>query len=455
MEVAQILIDKKIQKVIIANLNDGIVCSHPEADFLIPYIKDSSEWGKHEAVMLKVDEQTQCIYIVSIHSTVRGRPEGGVRLINSSNFLSGLNDCLALSFSMTLKNAYAGIWEGGAKSVIIPFNERIFDLLMKEQAKTEKESVGLFRELLWRNYGGFISEMQGAYLVGEDMNLNSSDMRCILKYNVHTSCLPESVGGAGNPSPRTAKGIFKAVKATCEALFPASPEIKNKKIILKGAGLVGISLAEQLLEAGAILTIYDTDPKAKEKSTKLKDVTWKIIEKTEDEDQETFLKRFREKELEFLHSTPADIFSPNARSGTLTEELIEVLKVKAIVGAENAQIAKKEEKEIIARLNSLGITYIPEPCVNYMGVFSAYQEHRGILIADFEKKAEEIYKQTKKLIEDAKANNETPHSIFNKTALENAKEPHPIDGHRGIEIIKELVESWNPENKKQATSKIY
>ena len=443
MEVAQILIDNKIQKVIVANLNDGIACSHPEANFLIPLIKDSNEWRNHEAVMLRVDEQTECIYIVSIHSTVRGRPEGGVRLLNSSNFLSGLNDCLALSYGMTLKNAYAGIWEGGAKSVIIPFNERIFDLLMKEQAKTEKESVGLFRELLWRNYGGFISEMQGAYLVGEDMNLNSWDMRCILKYNVHSSCHSELVGGAGNPSPKTAKGIFKAIKATCEVMFPELPEIKNKKIILKGAGLVGISLAEQLLEAGAILIIYDTDPKAKEKSAKLEKVTWEIIEKTDDEDEEIFLKRFREKELEFLRSTPADIFSPNARSGTLTEELIKSLNVKAIVGAENAQIAKKEETVIIDRLHSLGITYIPEPCINYMGVFSAYQEHRGILYADFDKKAEEIYEQTKKLIEDANAKNKKPYDIFIETAEENAKVQHPIDGHRGIEIIGELFQLWS------------
>jgi valine dehydrogenase (NAD+) len=448
-EVAQILLSNHIDKVIIANLNNKIVCSHPEALFLIPVIKSSDEWREHEAVMLKVDEQTQCIYIASINSTKRGRAEGGVRLLDSSNFLSGLNDCLALSYGMTNKNAYADIWEGGAKSVIIPYNKRVFDLLMKEKADSEKETIGLFRELLWRNYGGFVSEMQGIYLVGEDMNLNSWDMRCILKYTVHSSCHSKLVGGADNPSPKTAKGIFKAMLATCEIMSPESPEIKNKRIILKGAGLVGESLAKQLSEAGANLIIYDTNPKAKEKNSHLKNVEWKIIERNADESNDTYLLRFKKEELEFLSSIEADIFSPNAKSGTITKELVEVLKVKAIAGAENAQIAKMEEAAILQQLHEKGIIYIPEQCINYMGVYCAYQEHRGILYSEIDEKAEEIYNQTKELLEKSGAESKKPFDIYIEKATAKAQEQNPIDnGHRGIKIIEELVKEWSPEKKK-------
>jgi len=440
-EVGDIFLSKNIDRVIFANLDGSIICSNPEADFMINIIRESGEWRNHEAVLMKVDGITQCIYIVSIHSTVRGRPEGGVRLRTYPSFSAGLNDCLALSYGMTEKNAYAEIWEGGAKSVIIPFDERTFQSLMEGQAKTEKEKVGPFRELLWKNYGGFNAEMQGLYLVGEDMNLNEWDMRSILRYDVHSSCHSELVGGAGNPSPKTAKGIFNAIVATCEVAFLESPSIKGKRIILKGIGLVGESLAEQLLESGANLQIYDTDSNADTKFRKLKG-------RFADGKAELKIIDSLDSELEYLRSTEADIFSPNAKSGTLTRDLIDVLKVKAIVGAENAQIAKNDVKDIIARLRAKGMIYIPEPCVNFMGVFSAYQEHIGILRSDFDKKAAEIYHKTKELLEKAKVQNKTPYDIFIDTALRNAAVQNPILGHRGIEIIKELLESWRPKNEK-------
>ena len=450
-DIGRIFSENNIDKVIFANLNGEIVCSDPRADFLIPVIKGLNEWRNHEAVLMKADDLTRCLYIVSVHSTVRGRPEGGVRLKNYSTFFEGLNDCLALSFGMTEKNAYAGYWEGGAKSVIIPFDDRIFKALMDGQAKEENENHGAFREMLWKHYGGFTAKMQGLYLAGEDMNLNSWDMRSILRYNVHSSCLSESVGGAGNPSPKTAKGIFKAIQATCEVEFPESPEITNKRIILKGAGLVGKPLGELLVNAGAKVIIYDTDPDAEKKLGKLAtDVEeLEIIAKKEGEHEDAFNVRLRHEELKFLRAKEADIFSPNAKSGTLTSELIEALRVKAIVGAENAQIAKKEEKEITNRLHALGIVYVPEPAINTMGVFSAYQEHSGIVIADFEIEAEKIYGKTKDLLSEARENNRKPYDLFIEIAKREAVKPHPIFGHRGIRIIAELVESWRPNRDNQ------
>ena len=93
----------------------------------------------------------------------------------------------------------------------------------------------------------------------------------------------------------------------------------------------------------------------------------------------------------------------------------------------------------------LSTLFLSRAEINFMGVFSAYQEHRGILYSDFDKKANEIYEQTKNLLERAKDENKPPHDIYIETALEKAKQPNPIDGHRGIKIIEELIGKWDPE----------
>jgi len=440
-EVAEILLSIGVSQTVIININNEIICAHPQAQFLVEIIKE--EWRDHEALFIKVDEQTECIYIVSIHSSVRGRSEGGVRILSSPGFIAGVNDCMALSFGMTKKSAYADIWAGGGKSVIIPYSERIFSLLMKEQAKNEREITGTFRELMWRNYGGFVAQMQGAFIIGEDMFVNSWDMRTLQSFCIHTSCHSKLVGGAENPSPKTALGIYKAMMAVAEVVMPQAPSLKDKKIIIKGVGLVGYSLAELLYKAGAKLIIYDTDPKAAERITQLgDDIEMHIFSRREGESESEFTQRFKIEELQFLDNTTADIYSPNARSKTLSRELIEVLHVKAIAGAENAQIAKDDEAYVVARLAELGIVCVPDAAINSMGIFSAYQEHIGIIKADFDKKADAIYVQTRELLTKAVLQGKTPHHIFIETALMKAMIPHPIFGHRGIEIIKEVFEAW-------------
>ena len=97
---------------------------------------------------------------------------------------------------MTRKNAIADIWEGGAKSVIVPYSTEVFSELMSQQAEN-RSLIGPHREQLWANFGGLVASLHGLYLVGEDVNLNSADMSCILSYCVHTSYF-QPVGDGGN-----------------------------------------------------------------------------------------------------------------------------------------------------------------------------------------------------------------------------------------------------------------
>jgi leucine dehydrogenase len=426
------------------DMSGKLICSHNQEHLqdLINAIEAAKEWKNHEAVFIHIDSQTSCIYIVCIHNTKRGRSEGGVRIVNSSQkvlgeffFIDGLNDCLALSYGMTLKNAYADIWEGGAKSVIIPYNKHIHKQLENERANSEKEYVGLFRELLWRNYSQFIVKMQGVYLIGEDMNLNSWDMRAILKYIVHSSCHDKSVGGAGNPSPQTALGVFKAIQAGAAKIYGGENPLEGKTVLLKGLGQVGIALCKQLLNAGCSVSCYDI--KSKEEIS-LSDIPNEYVE----------LNRFHyhqikeiAEELEYVNQSDANIFSPNAKSGTLSKDMVNAIinskSIKLIAGGENAQVARDDKDYVVQTFHENGIIYLPEAAINYMGVFSAYQEHNGILYSDFIRVSEEIYQKTTRLITGDKA----PYTIFEDEALKKAKELNPLfkdQGHRSASIIEEI-----------------
>jgi leucine dehydrogenase len=437
-EFAQRLISQNIFHIIFCNEESGeVTCSPIEAKEYIPMITNAIEWKDHEAVMLEVDEQSKCIYIVCIHKTKRGRSEGGVRIVNPSQsglgkdfyLLDGLNDCLALAYGMTIKNAYADIWEGGAKSVIIPFNYKTYEQLKAEQAKTIDESVGIFRELLWRNYCRFILKMQGVYLIGEDMNLNSWDMRTILKYIVHSSCHDKSVGGAGNPSPKTAKGVFRAIEAACDT---KNYSLHQKTVLIKGMGQVGSALSEYLLETGCTVFGYDlkSENELQEKIKSNSRFQYKQVNTLEDE-------------LTHIKEVNPDIFSPNAKNGTLTNDVVNLIssqtKIKIIAGGENAQIARNDTYDVVNKLHNKNIIYLPEAAINYMGVFSAYQEHNGILYADFERVADEIYDKTKKLLNSPQA----PYYAFEEEALIKSEELNPLfKDHRGKNIINEIYNNW-------------
>ncbi len=426
--IAKALTDHGIKRGIIKNVEGNIRCTHPALELLIPIVCSSTEWRSHEAVLVQVDNETQCLYIVSIHSSKRGRPEGGARLKMYQNFGQAIDDCLRLSYGMTRKNAIANIWEGGAKSVIVPYSAEVFSRLM-EQQHSNRNQIGPYRAQLWANFGSFVSSLQGLYLVGEDVNLNSADMASILSHCVHTSCLEKKFGGSGNPSPYTSAGVFKAIKASVEMTFPDDPDLVGKDILVKGLGNVGYSLVEYLIKAGAQVIAHDPINKMAQKRAIEQFTADRII--------------IIEREDEFI-STPAHVFSPNANSLSINQTNIDQLKVKIICGAENGQL---EDVSLAERLHQQGIVYIPEPWINYMGVFSAYQEHCGILKAEFKEKTDQIYQDTKTMLKNIKERGISTYQYVNEIADIKSIQLNPILGHRGIKIIEELFEQWIEESK--------
>ncbi len=429
--VAKHLLSKNVDRFMVANINGKIHCSNPEASFLIPYIIESREYKDHEAVLIKIDESTGCIFIVSIHSSKRGRPEGGVRLKYYSTFAEGVDDVLRLSHGMTLKNAAANIWEGGAKAVIMPYTHKIFENIDEGKASILGNMSPTRLHVMYQ-MAGFVSSLQGLYLAGEDVNLNSADMDAMLQKCVHVSCLNQKSGGCGNPSPYTAMGIFKAIEASCQVVFSDNSTLEGKKILLKGLGNVGYPLAESLAKAGANLVIFD--PYNQKSVQKLLSAYPSQVSNTTDYQQ-------------FI-STPADIFSPNATSLSIGANEAEHLQVKIICGGENAQLSSPELVDV---LHQKGITYVPEIWINWMGVFSAYQEHMGIVQSEFLVMVNNIHRTTLQLLKEAILADKTPYTLAMFIIQQRVKELHLIYGHRGIKIIEELLKIWCNKNPDSST----
>jgi leucine dehydrogenase len=76
-----------------------------------------------------------------------------------------------------------------------------------------------------------MSELSGCYVTAEDVGTSVKDMSDIFKWTRHTTCIPEHLGGSGNPSVPTAKGVVKALEAAFDYLGTG---IKGARIAVQG-----------------------------------------------------------------------------------------------------------------------------------------------------------------------------------------------------------------------------
>ena len=151
-----------------------------------------------------------------------------------------INDGLRLAIGMGCKNALAGLWWGGGKGVIgCP------------------DGSSHMREEVYREFGLFLSRLNGCYVTAEDVGTKPQDMATIFSTTRFTTCIPAEFGGSGNPSPATARGVFVGIEAALRSLGISSME--GVTVALQGLGEVGSRLAAQLHEAGVNLVVFDPE----------------------------------------------------------------------------------------------------------------------------------------------------------------------------------------------------
>src|SRR6185369_15711070 len=191
----------------------------------------------HEKVLIGRDATTGYHGIIAIHSTVLGPAVGGTRFWNYTSEAEALTDALRLSQGMTYKTALAGLPLGGGKSIIIG------------------DSKSSNREALLRAHGRFVEILKGSYITAEDVGTSPADMEIMRLETRHVGGL---VGGAGDPSPHTARGVFRAIQASTRFLWKTD-DLSEMTVAIQGCGHVGYHLARLAHEAGAKLFVTDVD----------------------------------------------------------------------------------------------------------------------------------------------------------------------------------------------------
>lgn len=288
------------------------------------------EWGG-ETVIVHYDRPTGAWIFIAIHSTRLGPAVGGTRMKPYASVQAALQDAMRLAAGMTYKFATPGMPFGGGKAVIaIP-------------ADFEAQS----RPSLLRRYGALIHQLGGLFSTGPDVGTSPADMDIIAETGApYIFARTPAAGGAGDPGPFTARGVFAGIEETCEHLF-GDMSLVGRRVLVQGAGDVGAKLINYLCDAGATVAFSEVDEGA--------------IRKVRDDLGLEFVPP------EEVYTTECDIFAPCALGGVLNADTIPQLKCRAVVGGANNQFATQEDAE---RLRARGILYAPDYVVNVGGAMA-------------------------------------------------------------------------------------
>jgi leucine dehydrogenase len=307
----------------------------------------------HEQVVFCNDQHTGLKAIIAVHNTTLGPALGGTRLWSYSSHEDALVDALRLSRGMTYKNAISGLNIGGGKAVIIA------DPTMKSEA-------------FWRRYGKFVNSLNGKYITAEDVNTNTSDMEFVALETKSVTGVPQFMGGSGDPSPFTAKGVYVGMKAAAQKVF-GSDSLSGKKILVQGAGHVGQYLIGHLVAEGAKVMVSDINQeKIKETVAKYRNV--EVVDNAS------------------IFDLDMDIYAPCALGATLNDDSISKLKCSIVAGAANNQLA--DENVHGMQLIKKGIVYAPDFLINAGGVINVSSELDGYNEAKVNNDVEKIYQRT-------------------------------------------------------------
>lgn len=322
----------------------------------------------HEQIVFCNDKDTGLKAIIGIHNSVMGPALGGTRMFNYSNEWEALNDVLRLSRGMTFKSAITGLNIGGGKAVIIG------------DAKTQKTPE------LMRKFGEFVHSLSGRYITAEDVGMETADMDIVRDVTPYVTGISEERGGAGNPSPVTAFGVYMGMKAAAKQQF-GSDVLTGKKVLVQGIGHVGEALVEYLTKEGALVTISDINEERLYEVGQKYNAT--VYTGTD------------------VYAEEVDIYAPCAMGATINDATIHKIKAKVIAGAANNQLANEVVHGAI--LQERGILYAPDFLINAGGIINVYAELAHYGKADIMAKTENIYNTTLEIFDFAIANKMTTH----------------------------------------------
>ncbi len=291
---------------------------------------------EHEAVHLLRDNEVGLSAIVAIHSTTRGPAGGGCRVWRYESDQAALVDALRLSRGMSYKNALAGLDLGGGKAVIaLP-------------------AGGQLTEAMLDRFGQFVESLDGKYVTAEDVGMSEGAMQVVARHTRYVTGLPQQGAEAGgDPSPKTAFGVFCGIKAALNFRF-GNESIAGKRVAVQGVGNVGYHLCRLLSEAGAQLVVADIDPHRTERAAQAFNA--QVVG------------------LDDILYQSVDVLAPCALGAVFHADNIGRLQTPIIAGGANNQLREDADGQ---RLADRDIVYAPDYVINAGGIISCAREYQG------------------------------------------------------------------------------
>ncbi len=292
----------------------------------------SSDFDNHEQVVFCHDAASGLKAIIAIHNTNRGPALGGCRMWSYASEAEAVTDVLRLSRGMTYKSALAKLPYGGGKSVIIG------------DPRLDK-SPALFRAM-----GRAVQRLAGRYIVAEDVGISVPDVEIMQQETRHVA--GTTTGGAGDPSPATAYGVYMGLRAAVKHKLGRN-ELDGLTVAVQGLGHVGTYLCKHLAEAGARLVVTDINETA----------------------IQTAVAEFEAERVapDEIYAVDCDVFAPCALGAVINDDTLEFLKAKVIAGSANNQLHEPRHGEI---LKQRGVLYAPDYVINAGGVIDISHEGR-------------------------------------------------------------------------------
>lgn len=284
---------------------------------------------RHEQIVFWSEPELGYKGIIAIHDTTLGPALGGTRFWQYESDRDAIVDALRLSRGMTYKAAITGLNLGGGKSVIVGENS------IKD------------REMVFRAHGRAVESLGGRYITAEDVGTSVDDMEFV---RMETDSVVGLIGGSGDPSPVTAYGVYRGIKACAQERY-GDDRLEGKHVTVQGVGHVGYYLCQFLFEEGARLTVTDIHPAR--------------IERVVEEFGATAVGP------DEIYGVDADIFAPCALGAIVNDDTLQVLNVDVIGGAANNQLAESRHgTELLER----GVLYAPDYVINAGGLINVYGE---------------------------------------------------------------------------------
>jgi leucine dehydrogenase len=303
----------------------------------------------YEQLVFCQDKASGLKAIICIHDTTLGPALGGTRMWTYESEEAAIEDALRLGRGMTYKNAAAGLNLGGGKTVIIG-----------DPRKDKNEAM-------FRAFGRFIQGLNGRYITAEDVGTSVEDMDLIHEETEFVTGISPAFGSSGNPSPVTAYGVYKGMKAAANVAF-GSDSLEGKTIAVQGVGHVAYSLCEHLHNEGAKLIVTDINEESVKRAVEAFGA--KAVDPNE------------------IYGVECDIFAPCALGAIINDQTIPQLKAKVIAGSANNQLKEERHGDLI---HELGIVYAPDYVINAGGVINVADELIGYNRDRAMKKVEGLY----------------------------------------------------------------